>query len=236
MTLTYIFHSGFVVGSEKSAIIFDYFKDSEDGFVHRLLDSFDGAIYVLASHWHPDHFNSEILQWRSQRPDIKYILSRDILKKRYAAASDATFLKKGECFEDENIKVQAFGSTDVGVSFLLATESKLIFHAGDLNFWHWKDESTAEEVRQSELAFLNEVDTIRQTVERVDVAMFPVDARLGNDYMLGAEMFIERIHCELFAPMHFTSAYDKANAFRRYAESKGCRFAAWSKKGQSIDF
>jgi hypothetical protein len=66
--------------------------------------------------------------------------------------------------------------------------------------------------------------------------MFPVDARLGKDYMLGAEQFVDRIQVAVFSPMHFTSAYEAAEAFRPYAERAGCRFIGWKAKGESIDF
>ncbi|MDR3261818.1 MAG: MBL fold metallo-hydrolase [Tannerella sp.] len=236
MKLTYIFHSGFVIEGDHFTLITDYFRDTDESFVHTHLPSFPGRVYVLASHWHPDHFNAEILKWKQQRPDIQYIFSGDILRKRMAQSSDAVFLVKGETWRDEVVCVRAFGSTDVGVSFLIEAEGKRIFHAGDLNNWHWNEESTPEEVQDCERHFLEEVAVLAQTTDRLDLAMFPVDARLGKDYMRGAEQFVERIRVGLFAPMHFTRAYDKAEAFRSHAEPAGCRFAGWKKKGDSIDF
>ena len=42
-----------------------------------------------------------------------------------------------------DIKVKAYGSTDAGVSFLVTTSGgRKIFHAGDLNDWHWQDDSS----------------------------------------------------------------------------------------------
>lgn len=133
MKLTYIFHSGYLVQAERSILIIDYWKDSENKAVERALSDFSGRVYVLCTHWHPDHFNPEILTWKEKYPDIRYVFSKDILKKKLASADDASFLIKGEAWEDELVRVRAFGSTDVGVSFLIETEGKMIFHAGDLN-------------------------------------------------------------------------------------------------------
>jgi L-ascorbate metabolism protein UlaG (beta-lactamase superfamily) len=236
MKLTYIFHSGFVVEGERFTLIMDYFRDTADDFVQTHLATFPGRVYVLASHWHPDHFNPEILKWKQQRPDIRYLFSKDILRKRLVQPADAVFLVKGDAWEDDVVRVRAFGSTDVGVSFLIEAEGKRIFHAGDLNNWHWNEESTPAEVKAGERRFLKEVAFLTQATDRLDVAMFPVDARLGKDYMLGAEQFVDRVPVGLFSPMHFTLGYGQAEAFRPYAEQAGCRFAGWKATGESIEF
>ena len=94
MELTYIYHSGFALSGDGFTVIMDYYRDSEDGqaqsdlnrlmdgtfsnqeagmpegIVHSELLRRPGKLYVLASHFHPDHFNKEVLQWREQRPDI----------------------------------------------------------------------------------------------------------------------------------------------------------------------
>ena len=40
----------------------------------------------------------------------------------------------------KGVKIKAFGSTDIGISFLVSVDGVDIFHAGDLNWWHWWDE------------------------------------------------------------------------------------------------
>ena len=236
MKLTYIYHSGYAIEGERCTIIIDYYKDSHDGYVHRSLASFPGKLYVLSSHWHPDHFNKIILEWKDTRPDAHYILSTDILENRHISPKDASSLIKGDVWQDECITVKAFGSTDVGVSFLIEAEGKKIFHAGDLNNWHWDEESTPEEVRMAERDFLKEVDDMRKETGYVDLAMFPVDSRLGKNYMRGPEQFVDRIQAGLFAPMHFGERYEEALAFKPYAEKSGCRFAAWTKTGENLIF
>lgn len=240
MKLDYIYHSGFAIEAEGVTVIIDYYKDSSEeeynkGIVHDYLLERPGELYVLCSHFHPDHFNREVLSWKSVRPDIHYIFSKDILKHRRASSEDATYINKGEACEDKNILIRAFGSTDVGISFLIELQGTRLFHAGDLNNWHWSEESTPQEIRKAEGDFLAEVKLLQQTAPQVDVAMFPVDNRIGKDYMRGAEQFVERIKTAIFVPMHFGEEYQGGNAFRTFAESKGCRFLPISHRGESFD-
>ena len=229
MELTYIYHSGFALSGDGFTVIMDYYRDSEDGqaqsdlnrlmdgtfsnqeagmpegIVHSELLRRPGKLYVLASHFHPDHFNKEVLQWREQRPDIIYIFSKDILRHRRA------------------------------VSFLLQAGGKKIFHAGDLNNWHWMDESTEAEWKGAEKNFLHELDDLYAYTPEVDVAMFPVDPRLGKEYMRGAGQFVTKIKTHIFVPMHFTPEYAKANAFCDFAEAHGVRFVSLTHRGQKIE-
>ena len=94
-------------------------------------------MYVFASHFHEDHFNREIFTWKTVKPDITYILSKDILKHRRAKREDAdVWLAKGGSWQDGLIRANATGSNDSGVSWVVQTENKYIFHAGDLNNWY----------------------------------------------------------------------------------------------------
>lgn len=239
MKLSYIYHSGFAIEADGVTVIIDYYKDSSEeahskGIVHDCLLEKPGILYVLSSHFHPDHFNREILSWKALRPDIRYIFSKDILKHRCASAEDATYINKGDVYEDENIRIEAFGSTDIGVSFLIDLQGTRLFHAGDLNNWHWSEESTPQETRKAEGDFLAEVKELQQTSPAIDIALFPVDSRMGNDYMRGAKQFVERIKTTIFVPMHFSEDYPGANAFRQFAENQGCRFPIIEQRGQLV--
>ena len=240
MKLDYIYHSGFAIEADGVTVVIDYYKDSSEevfnkGIVHDYLLEKPGVLYVLCSHFHPDHFNREVLSWKKQRPDIRYIFSKDILKHRRASAEDAIYINKGDTYEDEHIRIQAFGSTDVGISFLIDLQGKRLFHAGDLNNWHWSEESTPQEIRKAEGDFLAEVRELQQTAPAVDVVMFPVDSRIGKDYMRGAEQFVKRIKITIFVPMHFSEDYQGGNAFRQFAESKGCHFLSIAHRGESFE-
>ena len=107
MRLVYIYHSGFALEADGFSILIDYFKDSDPdpakGYVRSELLKRAGTLYILASHFHPDHFNPEVLKWKEQKPDIKYIFSKDILKRRRAKADDAIYLKKGDLLFERTV-------------------------------------------------------------------------------------------------------------------------------------
>lgn len=241
MRLTYIFHSGFAVEHPNFTIIFDYYKDSlgnNKGVVHDRLLHRPQKLYVLSSHSHPDHFNPEVLEWRDIRSDITYIFSKDIETMsgvpglRYKSIN---FVDKGEIYTDEFLQITAFGSTDLGISFKVTFDNRVIFHAGDLNNWHWNEESTDEEVIEAEQAYLDELNHIAASTPCLDLAMFPVDPRLGADYMLGAEQFLEKIPTRLFVPMHFGEAYDKAQAIKGVAEKFNTKIYVPPRRGEILD-
>ncbi len=240
MKLDYIYHSGFAIETHDTTIIIDYFKDSSEtayneGIVHDRLLNKPGKLYVLSTHSHPDHFNPEVLTWREKRPDIIYIFSKDILDNHKADSNDAIYLDKGEVYTDDTIRVEAFGSTDIGVSYLIDFNKWRFFHAGDLNNWHWSEESTAEEIEQANTDFLNELEYLHNRVKSIDLTMFPVDNRMGKDYYKGAKQFVELIKTRIFVPMHFDQTYRAADEFEPIAEANGCIFFKITHRNQSFE-
>ncbi len=239
MKLTYIYHSCFVLESGEFDIVFDYYKDSGksplEGYIHDEILTNDKQLYVLASHFHPDHFNPDVLKWKQEKRNIIYIFSSDILEHKKAHIDDALYVNKGEVYQDNNLFIQAFGSTDSGVSFLVEIQKKMIFHAGDLNNWHWIDESSKQEAEEAERAYMEELRIISESTKHVDLVMFPLDPRLGSQYMLGAEQFIANIQTDIFVPMHFSESYDKVAAFKSIAGKYHCRLLELKQKGQQFE-
>ncbi len=240
MKLTYIYHSCYAIEGDAFTIIIDYYEDTdkpaETGLIHSHLLNRPGKLYVLSSHSHTDHFNPEILTWRQQKEDIQYIFSKDILDAGKARKEDAIYLDKLDTYQGDLLSIKAYGSTDIGGSFLIQAEGKSLFHAGDLNNWHWNEGCPPEESQGYENNYLRELDILAREIPHLDLAMFPLDPRLGKDYMRGAEQFISRIPTALFAPMHFDESYQKAAAFAPFAESKQCKVLKWTKRGETITF
>ena len=247
MTLTYIFHSGFVLETEQSILLFDYWMDPS-GVMDGVLRS-EKPMYVFSSHFHEDHFTKEIFEWKKLREGITYILSKDIYKHRRANKEDAdVWLAKGGSWSDDNISVWALGSTDSGVSWIVEVEGKRIFHAGDLNNWYAKfltDDNPDQERYSFEMEetfnpiahekqFLGELKDIRKVADSFDVVMFPIDGRVGNGYTLGGRQFIERFKVGLFVPMHFTTGFEpseqreQSRTCSNYAESRERKSGAQS--------
>ena len=152
-----------------------------------------------------------------------------------AKADDAIFLKKGESYSDQNILIEAFGSTDIGISYYIRLNNWSFFHAGDLNNWHWSEESTEEEIEQANTDFLNELDYIKNRITEIDLTMFPVDNRMGMNYYKGAKQFVEQIKTRIFVPMHFDETYKAADDFEPIAIANGCRFLRITHRGETFD-
>lgn len=247
MTLTYIFHSGFAIETSRCIIILDYWADPA-AVMPRLLGSCK-PMYILSSHFHEDHFNKKILEWRNTRPDISYILSKDILKHRRARCEDAdAWLAKGGQWHDGTVDITATGSTDSGVSWIIETDGKRIFHAGDLNNWYARfltddfdegpiySEEFGIEVNpeREEKLYLGELKDIKKMADGFDIAMFPVDGRIGNGYTRGARQFISTFRVGLFVPMHFTaSGFGSAWRMKEFTDAAGIDFWNIGKEGET---
>ena len=147
----------------------------------------------------------------------------------------AYWLKQGDTYADERLQVKAFGSTDVGVSFRVTLADKVLFHAGDLNNWHWKDESTPQEVAGAEKMYLHELELLARETPHIDLALFPIDPRLGSDFMRGAAQFVERLHPDLLVPMHFWKRPDEIRAFQPIADAHRCQFRLLSQPGMYVE-
>lgn len=239
MRLTYIYHSGFAIEAPNYTIIIDFFEDSlgrDKGVVYdRILYRSSQKLYVLCSHGHSDHFNPDVLKWRDIRSDITYIFSKDIQASAGLKLRDINFLDKGEVFKDDTLKITAYGSTDLGISFKIEVDNRVIFHAGDLNNWHWNEESTDEEIVEAEDFYTRELNHIAETTPHLDLAMFPVDPRLGSDYRMGAEEFLEKIPTRLFVPMHFWDKYDKAEAIEAFAKKLNTKVYVPPHRGEVLE-
>ena len=230
MKIKYIEHSGFRLDCAEFSLMVDccgLTKESEE-----VRTCIGRPLYILASHSHPDHYDPEILSFGSE--SRKVILSDDI-RKKIKKPMDVHYIDKGSVYRDNSIMIKAYGSTDIGVSFYIEADGLKVFHAGDLNNWHWIDEETPEDAAKNEKAFLDELELISGEVKSLDAVMFPVDPRLGKEYTRGAEQFLDNIKTGLFLPMHFWNNYQAANAFKAKAEEKGCRFAEIYGKGDEFE-
>ena len=248
MKLTYIFHSGFVLETEHTILVFDYWLDPS-GVMEDVLRK-QKPIYVFSSHFHEDHFTRDIFDWKRQKPDITYILSKDILKHRRANKDDAdVWLAKGGSWSDEIVNVKALGSTDSGVSWIVEIEGKRIFHAGDLNNWYARflpdvmpgetiySEEFDEEIDPiaHEKQYLGELKDIRKVADGFDLVMFPIDGRIGNGYTLGGRQFIERFKVGMFVPMHFVaSGVESSWRMKEFTDEKQISFWEIKREGETI--
>lgn len=236
-TAHYLYHSGFSIETEQYIFIFDYYLDKVDsgekcrdfGAIGKKDLSIDKKIIVFSSHHHADHFNPVILEWAEIRPDIQYVFSSDIPKQNKKIK--VQYLEPYQEVQLEDIYIKAYGSTDIGVSFLVRVEGKTFFHAGDLNCWSWWDD-TEQGRKKAEAWFEEEIAKIKG--EKIDVAFFPVDPRLREKYSMGAKYFIEQLSPNVFIPMHFDEAYDTVFKFVESMQGIDTKVMTISERGQKI--
>lgn len=217
--VTYLDHSGFAVTTPTAILVFDYYRDPSDSLKKILNDNKELPVVFLVSHHHPDHFNNEIFDLAQNHKRL-FVLSDDIFSKLVPDKGiQVAWLRNGDPAIEipGGMTVKAYGSTDAGVSYAVTdSEGRVIFHAGDLNDWHWQDESTQHEVVKAHDAFTKILNRITDDIQEIWIAMFPVDTRLGTDFSRGAEEFTKRIKVDNFIPMHFWNKADLACDFKNY--------------------
>lgn len=193
-------------------------------------------MYVLCTHSHADHFNQEVLIWDKKKSDITYIFSKEIEDtfKETLKEDKVHYLDKLQLFEVENVSIKAFGSTDAGASFYIQHKDKKIFHAGDLNNWHWNEEVSKEDSLIYENQYICELELVAEEVKELDIAMFPIDPRLGKDFMLGGEQFVNKIKTNNLLPLHFGDNYELIKQFEPIAQAVNCNLLHLEHTGQSF--
>lgn len=243
MIITYVYHSCCAIEFETFSVIIDYYKDAikdgdEVGWVSKHLLPKDKPLYVLCTHSHGDHFNEEVLSWDRNKDNVKYIFSKEVADTLTETESlkdeKIVYLDKLEEYKDDNLKIKAFGSTDAGASFYIEHNGAKIFHAGDLNNWHWNEEVPIDEALGYENQYICELELVSEDVKEVDIAMFPLDPRLGADFMAGGKQFINKIKTHNFLPLHFGDNYKILEQFEPIARKAKTKLLKLEHKGQSF--
>lgn len=224
----YVYHSCFILELNNCYIMFDYFKHFSfkkehdvdfDSLIESIVKS-DKAFYVFFSHGHGDHFNKKIFEYNS--PKTAYILSDDIKENKVFSGeaqlpqellNNIKFMAPGQTLNVGDLKISTFSSTDLGLSFIIEVENNTLFYAGDLNWWAWPDD-TKEEAVYMENLFKGIMNEVKNANKSFDIAFFPVDQRLEQNYDIGAKYFIENFKPTYFIPMHFG---DNVNITRVFA-------------------
>lgn len=203
MKVTYLKHSGFMVESKNNIYLFDYIG----GNIDKAIKS-DKKIYVMVSHIHDDHFSKIIFDIATKHDNVTYILSYDVVKKikKNAILSKMTEqlniirVQAHEKYKIDDIVVETLKSTDEGVAFIVSEKDGTIYHAGDLNWWHWEGEPKSWN-RNMEVNFKREIDSMRG--RKIDIAFIPLDPRQEDAYYLGMNYFIKNVGANEIYPMHF---------------------------------
>ena len=228
IAVEYLGGSGFLIGLGDTGMLFDA---SEHGADRRILPDKQALaafkrMYVFISHHHEDHFSQSVYDLCGN--DAVYIVGFDVPQPHRGVR-----MSPGEERGFGPVTVKAFGSTDDGVSFLVNYEGIVLFHAGDLNLWHWRDESSITEIEAAEKAFYACVEPIPK--QQIDVAFFPVDPRQGSMYDAGAGYFVMTVKPRILVPMHFQGRADVALRFAVTGETNYTHIVTMQEAGDHID-
>ncbi len=193
--ITFLYHSGFIYENDSVICVFDYYQDPA-GKLEKALQGTKKKVYFFVSHVHGDHFNPTIAHYESQV--TRYIMHEDC---HLSLQEDEKqrLMRPGDVVEEENVQVTMYGSTDVGGSFLVRGKDFSLFHAGDLNWWHWAGEPNGDN-REARDHFFQELEQLGE--QQVDIAFLPVDARQAVAREWGVKQFLTRLHPSLLIPMH----------------------------------
>ncbi len=197
--ITYLLNSGFVVEdtAHRWALVFDAYRDVR-GDIERALASAE-KVYFFVSHAHFDHFSPSIARYEKT---AKFFLSEDIRSLSGAGRfpeAKTVWLGKYGGWKGEGLRVRSFDSTDEGTSFLVEIGGWRIFHAGDFNWWHWKNDPP-DAIGFARNGFFKQMK--RLDGMEFDLAFFPADGRLEEARDWGAKEFCRRTGTQALVTMH----------------------------------
>ena len=197
MKITFLHHSAFLVELPDCTLLFDWTGEPLPAFDRTL------PLYVFASHHHNDHYTPAI--FRLGMEGVTYILASCIrlsARRRAEYAIDDAHvirLSAGKTAEIGDLTVTTIRSTDAGVAFLVKAGDKTLFHAGDLNWWHWEGEDPAWNDKMAR-DFAASCDRLRGV--RADAAFLPLDPRQEDAFWWGFHRFMTTLDAGTAFPMH----------------------------------
>lgn len=222
MRVTFLEHSGFLVETGSAALLFDWWKGELPAVAPGV------PLCVFVSHWHEDHFSPRVFCLDDGAREVRFVLGHGIrLSERnlerwgvsQGTAEKCRVLRGGERCALPWCGVEALSSTDEGVAFLVSVDGKTVFHAGDLNWWHWEGEDKAWNHNMA-ANFKRFAEPLRG--RRIDLAMLPLDSRLGEAGFWGPKYFLELAEIRTFLPMHQWGDFGFTGMFlERYPEFVG---------------
>ena len=198
LKVTFLYHSAFLVELSHCSLLFDWSGGAIPAFDRHK------PLYVFASHHHGDHYSPEIFSLLGM-DNVWYVLANCIrlsAKRKAALGIEETHVLRvsaGRTFPLEELRITTFRSTDAGVAFLVETEGKTLFHAGDLQWWHWEEEPKHWN-DEMEREFKKEGAKLMG--RKIDVAFLVLDPRQESYFWWGFDWWMRTMQVQLAFPMH----------------------------------
>ena len=199
--VTYLHHSGFMVETEKNCLVFDYYTDGGK-FDNIDLSAFNGKnVFVFVSHFHQDHYDRNVIfKWKDM--NVRYILSKDCMYDK--SLENVTVVNANKGYIIDGVAIETLKSTDEGVAYIVHSDGITIYHAGDLNWWHWEGEEEEFNLDQAK-RYQQQMQLLADALDgnHLDLACIPVDPRLHSDCLRGLLAFDSRVFAKNILPIHF---------------------------------
>ncbi|MBQ9010968.1 MAG: MBL fold metallo-hydrolase [Clostridia bacterium] len=227
ISIRYLGGSGFLVWYDETGFLFDASSTGADERIlpdAEMLSTFE-RLYVFVSHNHEEHFDPEIYSIVPE--NTRFFLGFDLPE-----SCEGIHMNPGDEVTDGDLTVTACDSTDEGVSFLISISGITLFHAGNLNLWHWRDESTIVEIEAAERDFYRCLDPLIREKTAIDIAFFPVDPRQGRMHDAGAVYFLMNLKPRILIPMHFQGRGDVVKRFAMNNENSTTKVMTFLEAGE----
>lgn len=231
MQVIFLHHSAFLIEVDDKVIIFDYFGgDRVNGFEFKgKIPEYapDTKIYMFSSHSHQDHYDMDVLRLSDKYENIKYVFSRDIrispnfLSKHGIdpkVRERVLFVVPDKEYEIDDIKIKTLRSTDSGVAFYVNVNGVTLFHAGDLNDWHYEGAGDLINGRMKR-SFRHEINRLKD--KPINLAFVPMDPRLGAYATNAVDYVLRNTDAEFVFPMHMWQDYSYINQYKKTISNLG---------------
>lgn len=194
--------------------------------IFQLMKKYPGCVFILSDDISEELINEALEDFGVEpricrvRPGSRLFFSErgELLREltvdadlKEASESEAS---NGISGDSPEVVIEAFGSTDQGVSYLVTAEQRSIFHSGDLNDWWWANVPHSQNDAMK-AAFLSIVDKVRDRLEGqpLDVLFLPMDPVMGEGVFHGPVEFLEEMQVRHFFPMHMWEQYSICDRF-----------------------
>ncbi len=207
MIIQHLSHSGVLIETDDKQL----FIDAIDHVASNI--DYDKSVYFFVTHGHADHYDVAISNYAKQT--VRYVLSDDIIAPSVLRAP--IMVQPDEIYQVDDMIVRTFGSTDLGVSYLIDLNGVSILHSGDLNWWHWQND---DEVTQ-----LKEAADFKAIVDRlpdhIDVAFVPYDPRLEGAEHYSFDYYLSTKKVRHIVPIHMRDNFSVSQRmFEQFPEHK----------------
>lgn len=221
--LYFIHHSSYLYVSAKSMLLFDYYGTSP--ILEILAEHLDKHLYIFCTHSHGDHYSRDVhTLFRDHPAGVSYIFHEEV---RHAVPTEyqdeVIYLDTGDMKSIDALNIKAYGSTDLGGSFYIQDEDFQLFHAGDLNNWHWNEEASPKYIQIYEEQWHKELSALKRDELTLNLLMFPTDLRLGKDYLKGLKELMDVVPCDTLAPMHMNGELNDLSELEAICEQNNTR-------------